>query len=445
MRLTIDNHKDYEVLSQERCSELIESAKQNIRVGFEIELSYKWEPDDLGDLPEDYSILQEIQRAFESQLGFTMAIGKGECAKKKLKRCFSDGINRIEIPVEIDIDGYKEHVLIPYGYIDGSVPVELVTSPVEPRVAVVKDVFEKVYKIVKGVDPNLVAICLNKCGLHQTVVFDHLKEKFPPIVAANAIQITRSFLPGLFYLLSSGTTYSPTRSLEHRGLNPSMWRQHINSVSKYSMVFPRNNSDSGYWGIEFRYPDGTLSTVLPGVMAAVNTAIVMKAIKLSRFGVLKISEDYFAKLKTSIEMFTITSRFTDEMLESKNLIPRLVASELMQFLSEEINDIDKSAFRILGVLLEKPVWTRVKKYSDMSPSTYRQIDAELMNNSMETNAERDCLERVIAIDSSNANDKRNAIRRISRRISTSYAQTSDLLSKHDYVWSGKLAKFVQRE
>lgn len=446
MRIRIEKHSDYELLDADAVTDLCDRAKLDLRVGFEIEMHYRDEPEDMhGPGYEGADVLNDIQAAFEKKYGFTMAIGKGECNKKKLKRSFSDGRTQFEIPIEVDIDGYKEHLLVPYGYVDGSTPVELVTSPVAPRISIIRETFDSIYKVVEEVDTGLTPICHNKCGLHQTVVFEHLKTHFPPIVVANAIQIARTFLPGIFYLFSSGTKNRPTRTLEHRGFNGSVWHRHISMVSKYSMVYPRKNADGLYWGIEFRYPDGTQSTVLPGVTAVVNSAIVLKAIKLSRFGIVQISEDYFLKLKNSIDLFTADSLFNDDVLKDDGMIPRVVARELVKFLSEEINDIDKSAFPILDKLVESPLWARVPNYWDMTAKTYRLMDADLLRQEKKGSGIKDRLDMAVSMDASATKDRKNATRRIARQMNLTYADVGKALTEHGFIWSGKLGKFIERE
>jgi hypothetical protein len=196
VRIKIEPHRDYPCLKPDEATALFDTAKPLLRVGFEIEFNAT---DDFDDDPDENrmstsmvnEVLATIQGKFETKYGFTMAIGKDGMNKKKLKRVFSDGNTRIEVPLEIDIDGYLEHLPVPYGYYDGSTPVELVTSPVEPSTEAVCDIFSKVYDVVESIDHvPLMPNCHRDCGLHQTVVFEHLKPKFPEIVVANTIQIT---------------------------------------------------------------------------------------------------------------------------------------------------------------------------------------------------------------------------------------------------------------
>ena len=447
MRISIAEHPNYPKLEPHQAISLWETAKKNLKVGFEIELNTRDpEHDRINELAAQF-ILKQIRDAFEAQHGFTMAIGKGACNKKKLKRTFTDGHTRIEVPLEIDIDGYKEHLLVPYGYYDGSTPIELVTSPVEPSVAKIRETFEAIYNVVDTIDTELLPICHNRCGLHQTVVFDHLATMFPETVVANIIQITRAYMPGLFYLLSSGYLGQPTRSLEHRGHNQSIWRRGLNHVSKYSLVYPRNrdtNNVQEYWGIEFRYPDGTQSKVLPGIMAVVNTAIVLKAIKLSQYGALKIPQEYYQKAKVSINKFTSQGQLQSEEYSSTSFFPRIIAEELVQFLSEEITETDKSVLSIIHKLMDKPLWTRFQAYRDMALINYLQIDRELLSTEPAC-PDKAALDMALAIDSSAATQRRNAIRRLSTRLQKTYAETSQLLEMYGYIWSPKRTRFVLRE
>jgi len=449
MRISIEEHEKYPCLEAEEIRQLYESGKKNLKVGFEIELNTRYPDEDRIQDNEAYEILEEIRKGFEEKCGFQMGVGKGVHNKKKVKRTFSDGITRVEIPFEVDSDGYKEHLLVPYSYYDGSTPVELVTSPIEPSIKKVKEAFETIQSVTDDLDTHLIPICFNKCGLHQTVVFEHLDPKFPETAVANAIQITRAFLPGIFYLLSSGTKECPTRSLEHRGHNQSIWHRQLNAIAKYSIVFPRGNRKAGnpeeweYWGIEYRYPDGTQSKILPGVMSIINTAITLKAIKLSQFGVLKIPEDYYRRAKAEILKFTDYKTLTDDDLQSNSFLPKIISEELVQFLSEEIISLDKSSMSIIKKLIDKPTWLRVDRESEMTSSKYSEIDNNLMNRQNEVS--NTSLEKALILDTSACRNRRNAVRRIANKIKKSYAETTKVLKLNNYIWSQKMARFVLRE
>ena len=65
------------------------------------------------------------------------------------------------------------------------------------------------------------------------------------------------------------------------------------------------------------------------------------------YGILKISDEYYQKAKTYINRFIFADQISEIEIVSQNFFPRIVAEELMSFLSEEINEIDKSAWAIL--------------------------------------------------------------------------------------------------
>ena len=457
MRIKIEPHRDYQCLQSAEATALYDTAKRLLRVGFEIEFNVPGsradDQDEAMSSVDANDVLLRIQEQFEKRYGFTMAIGKNVNNMKKVKRTFSDGNTRIEVPIEVEIDGYLEHLMVPYGYFDGSTPIELVTSPVEPSIGKVRDILSKVFDTVESLaDTRLEANCLRNCGLHQTVVFEHLKPSFPEIVVANAVQITRAYIPGLYYLLSAGNRNTPSRSTRFRNHNPSIWTRSVLSMPKYSAVYPRYKSidrhNTEYWGIEFRYPDGTRSLALAGAMAVLNTAIVLKAIKLSRYGVVKISDDYYQSAKAAVVGFTTTGSLTDEQVQSPNFFPRLIAEGLVKFLSEEILDTDRSAYPLVHQLLKQPLWSRFSCIEDMALERYRDIDAELFASAVldaPPESDKAKVQMAVETDYCTARDRRNSVRRVATKLQRTYAETNRLLREQGYIWSSKLAKFVPME
>jgi len=180
-------------------------------------------------------------------------------------------------------------------------------------------------------------------------------------------------------------------------------------------------------------------------MAIVNTAIVLKAIKLSRYGVVKISDEYYQTVKSEITRLIGYKTITVDEIRSPDLFPKICAEGLIQFLSEEILDTDRSAFPLIKELLKHPVWTRMDSYSEMVLQKYRDIDVQLFASVVaESPADTDkgTIQMAVEMDYSTAKDRRNAVRRIATRIQKTYADTNRLLREHGYIWSDNLTKFV---
>lgn len=438
IKIKIAEHQNYKKLSQEETISLYQEAKHSLKVGYEIEMNYSNSQD---NSPMNNEILLEkLQKAFKERYGFEMAIGKGNKNRKILKRVFTDNLNnKIDIPLAVEVDGYQEHLLIPYGYIDGSVPIELVSSPVSPTINSIKNLMEKIHRVVEEVKPDLIPNCLNNCGLHQTIVFDHLTNHLPDVVVANAIQIIRAFTSGLFYLLSSGTEERPSRSLEFRNFNRSVWKTDISYSNKYGLVYPRYKSYEGKpkcWGIEFRYPDGTLSNVLASVMGVINSAVVLKAIKLSQYGVIEIPNDSYRKNKAIVNELIYEKLSKSESKAKENAV------ELLNFLDLEILELDKSAYAILKKLKNKPVWKRIKSEGMMAREIYKKIDQQLLKPSLDDNPLSQQLSQLIILDNSKKTDMRNTTRRLAKKLKMKYAETTELISKNNFLWSNQMEKYV---
>lgn len=441
IKLKIAEHNDYKKLGKEKAISLYQEAKHSLKVGYEIEMNYSNNQDN--NEANNENLLKELQKAFKKRYGFEMAIGKGKKAKKILKRVFTDNLNnKIDIPLTIEVDGYQEHLLIPYGYVDGSVPIELVSSPVYPTISSIKGLMDKVHKVVEEVEPDLIPNCLNNCGLHQTVVFEHLATHFPDVVVANTIQIIRTFTSGFFYLLSSGTAEKPSRDLNYRNFNKSVWKTHFQNSNKYSLVYSRykNYGDKlKCWGIEFRYPDGTLSNVLASVMGVINTAVVLKAIKLSEYGVIEISNSSYRQSKATVNNLICGSLDKAEDYAKENV------TELLHFLCSEILELDKTAYAVLEKLKDNPLWKRVKTRDMITRETYNKIDKKLLKPSIDNDTLSNKLSQLIILDNSKKTDMKNTTRRLAKKLNLKYAEVTELLSKNNYIWSNEMGKYMLAE
>lgn len=448
MRIRTVRHEDYQVLEKTEIRQLYNVAKKNLRVGFEIEMNYP----DIEEEDNARKVLELIQKEFEEKHGFTMSIGKGTMSKKKIKKIYFGRYSneKLELPVEVEVDGYKEHFLVPYGYEDDSVFIELVASPLTPDIKVIEQSLKTINDIVTKIDMYLIPDCLRNCGLHQTVVFEHLVVKFPQAVVANVIQIVRAFMGGLFYLLSAGNNEKPTRSLAYRNFNPSVWRSGLVST-RHALVFPKGTVNeeiekTEYWGIEFRYPDGTLSHVLAAAQAVVNTAIVLKAIKLSEYGVVEISNEHYRKNREAILDFQTNNQERESSKRSQfQAYLKSNALDLMKFIGVEILDLDEKAYKVLEKLHEKPLWQRtgVEDYGDRE--FYKNVDKELLEEKADVDELVKRLEKIMILETAGSKEMRNTKRRLARRLGVRFSELTKLLETNGYVWSERLKRFVMNE
>jgi hypothetical protein len=330
--LGIKQHDKFKVLSKKRLNELLQTARDKLKVGFEIEFNevpYSAIVSKLKDRGIITDVKSPIKTIYKTQDFYS-----------------SNNPNRDKITIQIPekIDVFKEHELIAYVYNDGSVPLEIVTTAYNLNLFELENNLRKIHNLIHKFSKRATCNCLKGCGLHQTFCFEHKKDKFNRIITANILQICRAFSSGILYLFSFGNRKRRTRDLDFRRLNSSVWICKRVATDKYSFV---NNKQDEL--IEFRWVDGCNSPFLSSLSALFNYAIIKKAIRLSEFGVLTIDSNFFRKNRD------ITDEFADSK-EIDNKFLKFNALKLLSFLKKELSEV--GIYDYLFCLFKNPMWKR---------------------------------------------------------------------------------------
>ena len=212
-----------------------------------------------------------------------------------------------------------------YCYNDGSVNTELVTGaiPLKKLRKVLKIGLDVLQEYDVKMSPEVGA------GGHQNICSSQL---LPNIIGRNVLQITRQYLPALCKIGCVLGTHH--RNINYRTYPECGLNNYIDNV-KYSAVHlkkrgGRNGLTGGLY--EFRYPDSTINLNQIMLSAIINSALVLKAINISRYGVLSL--DYIEIMKSKdcyseiIELNSTNHSFVNRMVES-----------LLEFLDEELKSI----------------------------------------------------------------------------------------------------------
>lgn len=337
-----------------------------------------------------------------------------------------------EFEVEFEKDGsvYEvEHILNPtqsfdemgtYGVFDvkedGSLHngVEITTVARKIDFNILQNQFKGILARVNEHYPIWVA---DSCGGHFHILstyrgydeyghrYKELFEPVPGIIAQNYWQLIRKYLPALFWMSSviytktwpdfilryhRGQAFCRTDYLMKYSGAKNSCSSLFNKVydNRYSALNYANMSlrdeDVSIFHIEHRYPDGNLSPSAVAAMCCLGGAMVIKAIKLSRWGILMCSNEEIA---TNRELLS-------NLNENNNDTLRKMALELVKFVSPEIKYFDQEgqALKVLNKLAHKPI--ALMMYEADNKITWEQIEDNLIQ---EEDAHREVVNNVIYI------------------------------------------------
>ena len=237
------------------------------------------------------------------------------------------------------------------------------------------------------------------CGLHFHMIGIGLSESIPDIVLANLWNIQRKYAPGLKFLTSAG--FRPDglcRRRQHNAhyefmrLSPANMKMvEIQKVLKDSLEVPEHqnffnlehagfdeNQDVFPFHIELRYPDGDLSAVSISAKTFLMLAMLLKAVEISKFGLLHVGKIHEWKRKKELMDLisnndgtlaaSDTSAVAGDVMEEF----RTNARELLMFLKSIFIVLDTPAELVLQALSERPISLRRIEKDD-----WREIDGQL--------------------------------------------------------------------
>lgn len=256
-----------------------------------------------------------------------------------------------------------------------------------------------------------------RCGQHYHVLagyfngarvdqaMSELEGPIPEIVIANFHQLNRRYELAMFWIMSCGTeTSSLTR-----------WARFRQSIFKYSAMQNRmpkvqeelaqhivcmNNTQRGKYAsvayhfckfdregnadtfhIENRIADGALSPAVVTAWAMLCYALVLKAARLSQYGLMEVGDrEYIEKIKEIRPTFIdgeIRDFGENRKADTSNFLPHIPwvrenAKELINFLKPELSNLGP-AYEILLSLADRPCSIRL-----VEGDSWQKIESDLM-------------------------------------------------------------------
>lgn len=302
MKNYIKIHETGMELKPEFMKKLYKDLLWNGRIGFEIETANPYEP--------EHNRITALAREFECDIGGdsvkTKPIDILNIRNQRGNSVFNEGIKGNQ-KFHIRQNSYNTNEVYTRVYRDCTVDYEVVTNllPVNDEIGnVVPETIKRVRDVTGDSDNT---DCLLGCGMHMTFGVKGLKVTIPYIVSRNVIQIVRGFGAGLYYALSCGSINRVTRDSEYRRLNYSIHSNKNAGEDKYRMVHTKNgsritlpdgaNALGNHSLIEFRLWDSVPLAEMNSLMACITKAIILKAVRLSEFGVIKFDSELFKKYK----------------------------------------------------------------------------------------------------------------------------------------------------
>ena len=236
----------------------------------------------------------------------------------------------------------------------------------------------------------------SSCGMHYHLIAAQNSVEMPDIIVKNLYQLVRRYYPALLYM--TGTTGSdghvvrhtpesdrPTyfMSAAHMNISPlgrsmsAVKNSIVESVNRYCafnmgdgegdnkdlMFFDGNNV--ARFHVEFRFPDASDSPAQIVAQMFLFRALLMKAVELSQYGVVKVDSDHvkWSKTKEAVvalqgDDYRLNFDSTGMTFEQAVEFARTDAKNLLWSLRSHIINVDGESWNVLFSMVEKPVWTR---------------------------------------------------------------------------------------
>ncbi len=221
------------------------------------------------------------------------------------------------------------------------------------------------------------------CGLHYHLLAPGLAEPVPEIILANLWNLTRRYAPELKFMASAGKSREALCRRRNHNSHLELVRRSPGSQSmaeiqqalKESRIVPEhqnflNLEHLGFtekggiqpFHLEFRYPDAHLSATAVTAATFLFLAMLLKAVDLSRYGVIHVGKIHTWQRKREIMDLlsnndgrlatSDTSGISDDILEEL----RQGAYELLDLLAPVFNRFENNpALDVLLALAETPI------------------------------------------------------------------------------------------
>jgi hypothetical protein len=357
--------------------------------------------------------------------------------------------------------------------------------------------WQSFYQMSKGIiDPivNRGGTVNERCGQHFHVLASYfskkqvsqqirdLEEPLPEIVLANFHQLNRRYELAQFWLMSAGSNMeSLTRwarfrqpiyrysALRHRMAHVQKeLAQHIvcmggtTQSGKYASVayhfcdFNREG-DVETFHIENRIADGCLSPAVITAWAMLCYAMVMKAVRLSQYGIMEVGDaEYGAQVKATMpHLIDGASRDWggSRHADTSGIGPsipflRESALELVQLLKPELYNMDP-AFNILADLAEKPCSLRRaegdtwEKIEEDLYGPYRKANLQQCSGSESEDAVRELVDLAGIVECENVGAWTEEVAaNLGQDLAVVEEAVGNLLASRGYRWSEAIGSLI---
>jgi hypothetical protein len=315
-------------------------------------------------------------------------------------------------------------------------------------------------------------------------VYSELEKPMPDVILGNIFQLYRRFSAALVWMTSAlqdgydhFTRWEKFRVsiLPFSPMNIPMSNLvthiketvpcHANQNGKYTMLNLNWNSfskeDPRYldtFHLEFRIADGIMSPTTAASWVALHWAIILKAVKLSRYGLLEafdtqslhMAEMVLDSLLNTKEPWNLTYRVSNTGEFFKNGYDSLVREESFQLLKILRKDLIAcgDAYEVLCSLAEKPLSIRL-----IEGQTWEQIEDSLSRNNTQTDELDKKIEMVIDLGLINKEylsegEYIEAMFEVfDKRIKKEHIKNSmkKLQSRNQVYWDSSLGAFVKND
>jgi len=333
------------------------------------------------------SVRQEVANLLQPS-GFVGEVGKSGALEVKKDNSLENNNGGIEVPTV----GRRVHWQSFYNMCQG------IINPIVERGGYVNERCGQHYHILAGYFKNQ--------SVRHPV--SELEEPLPEIILANLHQLHRRYELAMFWIMSAG------REMDHltrwAKFRQSIWkfsalRNSMNKVQselaesiicmsgtnqrgKYASVayhFCEFNKDGDVktFHLENRIADGTLSPAVATAWAMLPYALVMKAVRLSQYGIMEVGDIEYRKSIETIRPFLIDGETREwgsqRTANTSKLLPHIPwlrnnCLEMINFLKPELSNLGP-AYNILLSLANTPCSLRLS-----SGQSWEDIERELMSD-----------------------------------------------------------------
>lgn len=331
------------------------------------------------------SVRQEMKELLQPS-GFVGQVGKSGALEVKTDNSLENNNGGIEVPTV----GRRVHWQSFYDMCKG------IIDPIVERGGYVNERCGQHYHVLAGYFKNQ--------SVRHPV--SELEEPLPEIVLANLHQLHRRYELAMFWIMSAG------KEMDHltrwSRFRQSIWRfsalrnrmsrvqeelgesiicmSGTNQRGKYASVayhfceFDRDG-DAKTFHIENRIADGTLSPAVATAWAMLTYALVLKAVRLSQYGIMEVGDASYRNQIEAIKPYLIDGETREWGSERKAntamLLPHLPwlrenTMEMVNFLKPELHSLGP-AYDVLLSLADKPCSLRLAE-----GQTWKEIEDSLM-------------------------------------------------------------------